>query len=114
MHAFHSTGTSIQLTLSSLSSSSSLLLPDLATVVDSQGNAIQDLETMAMESLDHASSGVSHIWSMQARFKKSSQEYKYWYAAAMAILLFGCAHWIRIRSSRSFEANDDDDDMPDY
>jgi hypothetical protein len=78
--------------------------------VHSQGTEIQDLETMAIESLDHASSGVSHIWYMQANLQKSSNEYKRLSAAAITIVLFVCSHWIYW--SR-FEA-DNDSDMPEH
>ncbi len=89
----------------------STLLLDLATVVNSQWEEIQDLETIAIESLDHASSGVSHIMSLQAKFQHSNKENKHLYAAAITIFLFVFAHWIYW--SR-FEADNDNNDMPEH
>jgi hypothetical protein len=62
--------------------------------VNSQGKEINDLESMTIESLEHASCGVSHIMSMQAKLQKSSQENKHLYAAAIGVVLFVCAHWM--------------------
>jgi hypothetical protein len=85
-------------------------LTDLATAVNSQGKEIHDLESMAIESLEHASCGVSHIMSMQAKLQQSSQENKHLYAAAIGVVLFVCAHWI---FWSRFEA-DHDTDMPEH
>lgn len=78
--------------------------------MNSQGTEIQDLETMAIESLDHASSGASHIMSLQARLQHSSKENKHLYAGAIAIVLFVFAHWIYWYR---FE-DDIDTDMPEH
>jgi hypothetical protein len=108
MHSFHSTGTFIQLAHPFVLVVIVVVTTvELATVVASQGNEIQDLEAMAIESLDHASYGVSHILSMRAKLQKSRKEYQqYLYAAALAILILVCAHWI---FSSRFQ---DDNDMP--
>jgi hypothetical protein len=79
--------------------------------VHSQGKDIQDLESMAIESLDHASSGVSHIMSMQAAVQRSSRENKQLYTAAIGVVLFVLAHWM---FSSRFGAGHDDDNMTEH
>jgi hypothetical protein len=76
--------------------------------VNSQVKEIQDLESMAIECLDHASTGVSYISSMQAKLQQSSKENNHLYAAAICIVLFVFAHWM---FWSRFEAGNDDD-MP--
>lgn len=80
--------------------------------MDSQGTDIQNLESMAIESLDRASSGVSHIMStMQVARNKN----KHLYAVAIGIVMFVLvAHWM-FWSRGGFEnGNDTNNDMAEH
>jgi len=68
--------------------------PDLAQVVESQDEHIDRFESMAIESLDHASAGVSHLLAMQQSMAQASKNRKKMLAATATLLLVVvAAHW---------------------
>jgi hypothetical protein len=48
---------------------------------------------MAIETLDHSSSGLPQLMAMQAQVAKKSKENKKVRTGAIGILLLMCAHW---------------------
>jgi hypothetical protein len=66
---------------------------DLATVVDMQDEEIQRLDVMAIESLDHAFEGLSHLLALARRQSKERQTNLLVSATAAMLLLFA-VHWV--------------------
>ena len=72
-----------------------LVIPDLAGCVESQGEAIHQLEAMAIESLDSTSSGLSYLLKMQQEAARASKRRKNLLAGvSAAVFVVSVVHWM--------------------